>query len=207
MIEAAKQDNDATREMDVLKEMSWGMLSWHFDVSTIQNCWLKSSLLSPIQGNSLTSVIEPSLSSLNNEAELVTLAQTVVWQRGILVESIPAINDFVSPSSEEVLDDFNALEEQFLQEMAELFDTENCDENDEEDAQGLDSSANFKKVELHEGIAARKVMMKWKEQSGDGDGDDDEFLFLNRGLRTLLKRQQNSRKQTTLISFFSTDQG
>ncbi|KAI0994098.1 hypothetical protein K3495_g14084 [Podosphaera aphanis] len=192
MIEAAKQDKDATRQMDVLKEMSWGMLSWHFDVS-------------PIQGNSLTSVIEPSLSSLNNEAELVTLAQTVVWQRGILVESIPAINDFVSPSSEEVLDDFNTLEEQFLDEMAELFDTENCDENDEEDAEGLDSSANFKKVELHEAIAARKVMIKWEEQSGDGD--DDEFIFLNRGLRTLLKRQQNSRKQTTLISFFSTDQG
>ncbi|KAI0991488.1 hypothetical protein K3495_g16699, partial [Podosphaera aphanis] len=41
--------------------------------------------------------------------------------------NIPAINDFVSPSSEEVPDDFNTLEEQFLEEMAELFDTENCD--------------------------------------------------------------------------------
>ncbi|KAI1005335.1 hypothetical protein K3495_g2891 [Podosphaera aphanis] len=89
--------------------------------------------------------------------------------------------------------------------MAELFDTENCDENDEEDAEGLDSSANFKKVKLHEAIAARKIMIKWEEQSGDGDGD--ELLFLDRGLRTLLKRQQNSRKQTTLTSFFSTDQG
>ncbi|KAI0994079.1 hypothetical protein K3495_g14104 [Podosphaera aphanis] len=183
------------------------MLSWHFDVSQskIQNFWLKSGLLSPIQGNSLTSVIELSLSSLNNEAELVTLAQTVVWQRGILIESIPAINDFVSPSSEEVLDDFNTLEEQFLEDMAELFDTENCDENDEEDAEGLDSSDNFKKVELHEAIAARKVVIKWEEQSGDGDGD--KLLFLNRGLRTLIKRQQNSRKLTTPISFFSTDQG
>ncbi|KAI0994432.1 hypothetical protein K3495_g13749 [Podosphaera aphanis] len=89
--------------------------------------------------------------------------------------------------------------------MAELFDTENCDENDEEDAEGLDSSANFKKVELHEAIAARKVVIKWEVQSGDGDGD--ELFFLNRGLRTLIKRQQNSRKLTTLISFFSTDQG
>ncbi|KAI0997438.1 hypothetical protein K3495_g10748 [Podosphaera aphanis] len=182
------------------------MLSWHFDVSqsTIQNFWLKSGLLSPIQGNSLTSVIEPSLSSLN-EAELVIRAQTVAWQRRILVESIPAINDFVNPSIEEVLDDFNTLEEQFLEEMAELFDTENCDENDEEDAEELDSSANFMKVELHEAIAARKVVIKWEEQSGDGDGE--ELLFLNRGLRTLIKRQQNSRKLTTLISFFSTDQG
>ncbi|KAI0993610.1 hypothetical protein K3495_g14574 [Podosphaera aphanis] len=180
MIEAAKQDKDATREMDMLKEMRWGMLSWHFDVSqsTIQNFWLKSGLLSPIQGNSLTSVIEPSLSSLN-EAELVILAQTVAWQRRILVESIPANNDFVSPSIEEVLDEFNILEEQFLEEMAELFDTENCDENDEEDAEELDSSANFKKVELHEALAARKVVIKWEEQSGDGDGD--ELLFLNKG--------------------------
>ncbi|KAI0993560.1 hypothetical protein K3495_g14624 [Podosphaera aphanis] len=74
--QAAEQDKDATREMGVLKAMRWGMLSWHFDISqsTIQNCWLMSGLLSPIQGNSLTSVIEPSLSSLNNEAELVTLA-------------------------------------------------------------------------------------------------------------------------------------
>ncbi|KAI0995681.1 hypothetical protein K3495_g12499 [Podosphaera aphanis] len=90
--------------------------------------------------------------------------------------------------------------------MAELFDTENCDENDEdaeEDAKGPDSSGNFKKVELHEAMAARKVMIKWEEQSGDGD----ELLFLNRGLRTLLKRQQNSRKQTTLPTFFSTDRG
>ncbi|KAI0998402.1 hypothetical protein K3495_g9791 [Podosphaera aphanis] len=192
MIEAAEQDKDAIRETDILKAMCWGMLSWHFDVS-------------PIQGNSLTSVIEPSLSSLNNEAELVNLAQTVAWQREILVESILAINVLVSPSSEEVLDDSNTLEEQFLEEMAELFDTKNCDENDEEDAERLDSSANFNKVELHEAIAARKVMIKWEEQSGDGDGD--ELLFLNRGLRTLLKRQQNLRKLTTLTSFFSTDQG
>ncbi|KAI0993561.1 hypothetical protein K3495_g14623 [Podosphaera aphanis] len=120
----------------------------------------------------------------------------------MLVENIPAINDFVSPSSEEVPDDFNTLEEQFLEKMAELFDTENCDENDEEDAEGLDSSANFKKVELHVAITARKVMIKWEEQNGDGD----ELLFFNGGLRTLLKRQQNSRKQTTLTSFFSTDQ-
>ncbi|KAI1000685.1 hypothetical protein K3495_g7512 [Podosphaera aphanis] len=183
MIEAAEQDKDATREMDLSKAMRWGMLSWHFDPS----------------------LIEPSLSSLNNEAELVTLAQTVAWQRGIPVESIPAINDFVSPSCEEVLDDFNTLEEQFLEEMVEIFDAENCDENDEEDAEGLDSSANFKKVELHEAIAARRFMIKWEEQSGDGNGD--ELLFLNKDLRTLLKRQQNSRKQTTLTSFFSTNQG
>ena len=75
----------------------------------------------------MTSVIEPSSSSFTNEAELVTLAQTVAWQRGIIVDSIPAINDFMSPSSEEVLDDVNTLEEQFLEKMAELFDTGNCD--------------------------------------------------------------------------------
>ena len=153
----------------------------------------------------MTPVIEPSSSSFTNEAELITLAQIVAWQRGIIVDSIPAINDFVIPSGEEVLDDVNTLEEKFLEKMAELFDTGNCDENDEEDSEGLDSSANFKKVELHKAIAARKVMIKREEQSGDGDGD--ELIFLNRGLRTLLKRQQNSRKQTTISSFFSNDQG
>ncbi|KAI0996986.1 hypothetical protein K3495_g11197 [Podosphaera aphanis] len=113
MIEVAEQDKDSTREMDVSKTIRWGMISWYFDVnqSTTQNCWFNSGLLTPIQGNSLTSVIESSLSSLNNEDELIILALTVAWQRGILVESIPAINDFVSPSSEEVLDDFNTLEE------------------------------------------------------------------------------------------------
>ncbi|KAI1007527.1 hypothetical protein K3495_g694 [Podosphaera aphanis] len=67
--------------------------------------------------------------------------------------------------------------------MTELIDTENCDENDEEDAEGLDSSSNFKKVALREAIAARKFMIEWEEQSGDGDGD--ELFFLNWGLRTL----------------------
>ena len=75
----------------------------------------------------MTSVIEPSSSSFTNEAELVTLAQTDAWQRGISVDSNPAINYFMSPSSEEVLDDVNTLEEQFLEKMAELFDTGNCD--------------------------------------------------------------------------------
>ncbi|KAI0999552.1 hypothetical protein K3495_g8643 [Podosphaera aphanis] len=87
--------------------------------------------------------------------------------------------------------------------MAELIDIENCDGNDEEDPEGLDSSANFKKFELHEAIAARKVMIKWEEQSGDGD----ELHFLIRGLRTLLKSQQKSRKQMIITSFFSTEQG
>ena len=75
----------------------------------------------------MTSVIEPSSSSFTNEAELVTLAQTDAWQHGISVDSIPAINDFMSPRSEEVLDDVNTLEEQFLEKMAELFDNGNYD--------------------------------------------------------------------------------
>ncbi|KAI1006555.1 hypothetical protein K3495_g1668 [Podosphaera aphanis] len=124
--------------------------------------WLKSGLTSSITPifKILISTKTTSRSNSGNGAELVTIGQTVAWQCEILVENIPSFNEFVSPNSREALDDLNTSEKQLLEEMAELFDTEKCDENNEEDAEGLESGANFKEVELHEKIAAREVMIK-----------------------------------------------
>ena len=48
MIETHEKGDDPLKEMDVLKAMRWGFVSWHFDVtqSSIQKCWNKSGLLS-----------------------------------------------------------------------------------------------------------------------------------------------------------------
>ena len=74
MIEAAEYDKYATREMDVLKAMRLGMHSWHFDVSqsTIQNCWLKSGLLSNIT-HIFKIVIKTKTKSRSNSGQLFDL--------------------------------------------------------------------------------------------------------------------------------------
>ncbi|KAI0997199.1 hypothetical protein K3495_g10987 [Podosphaera aphanis] len=137
------------------------------------------------------------------EAELVSLAEKVASQRGI--ENISSINDFVTPTSEEVFDDINTSEELYLEEIAELFDSETQIENDEEDFEELGSGADFNKVDLDEAIAATKLLLIWQEQSGDGDGA--KHLAYTRDLRQLQNRQENSRKQSTITSFFSVDEG
>ncbi|KAI0990804.1 hypothetical protein K3495_g17383, partial [Podosphaera aphanis] len=116
-------------EMDVLKAMRWGFVSWHFDVtkSTIQKCWIKSGLLSPVHGTVVSTVTEVSLATQCTEAELVSLAERVASQRGI--QNISSINDFVTPTSEEFFHDIKTSEELYLEEIAELFDSEILIEN------------------------------------------------------------------------------
>ncbi|KAI0993750.1 hypothetical protein K3495_g14433 [Podosphaera aphanis] len=206
MIETFEKGDDPLKEMDVLKAMRWGFVPWQFDVtkSSIQKCWIKSGLMSsPVHGTVVRTVTEASLATPFTEAELVSLAERVAWQRGI--QNIPSINDFVTPTSEEVFNDINTSEELYLEEIAELFDNEIQIENDVEDFEELCSGADFNKVDLDEAIAATKLLLKWQEQSGDGDGAKP--LAYTRDLRLLQNRQENSRKQTTITSFFSVDEG
>ncbi|KAI0998774.1 hypothetical protein K3495_g9422 [Podosphaera aphanis] len=193
MIETFEKGDDPSKEMDVLTAMRWGSVSWHFHVtkSSMQKCWIKSGLL------------KASLATSCTEAELVSLAERVALQRGI--QNISSINDFVTPNSEEVFDDINTSEELYLEETAELFDSEILIENDEEYFEELGSGADSNKVDLDEAIAATKLLLKWQEQSGDGDGA--KHLAYTRDLRQLQNRQENSRKQTTITSFFSVDKG
>ncbi|KAI0991231.1 hypothetical protein K3495_g16956, partial [Podosphaera aphanis] len=60
--------------------------------------------------------------------------------------------DFVTPTSEEFFDEINTSEELYLEEIAELFDSEILIENDEEDFEELGSGADFEKVDLDEAI-------------------------------------------------------
>ncbi|KAI1000372.1 hypothetical protein K3495_g7826 [Podosphaera aphanis] len=163
MIETFEKGDDPLKKMDVLKAMRWGFASWHFDVtkSSIQKCWIKSGLLSPIHGTVGPTVIELSLATPCTEVELMSLAERVASQRGI--QNIPPINDFVTPTSEEVFDDINTSEELYLEEIAELFDSEIPIENDEEDFEELGSEADFKIVDLDEAIAATKLLLKRQE--------------------------------------------
>ncbi|KAI1004262.1 hypothetical protein K3495_g3948 [Podosphaera aphanis] len=190
MIETFEKGDDPLKEMDVLKAMRWGFVSWHFDVtkSTIQKCWIKSGLLRPVHGTVVSTVTEASIATQCTEAELASLAERVASQRGI--QNISLINNFATPTSEEVFDDINTSEELYLEEIAELFDS---------------SGADLKKVDLDEAIAATKLLLKWQEQSGDGDGA--KHLSYTRDLRQLQIRQENSRKQRTITSFFSVKEG
>ncbi|KAI1004767.1 hypothetical protein K3495_g3449 [Podosphaera aphanis] len=170
--------------------------------------WLKqyetrALITGPVHGTVVPTVTEASLATSCTEAELVPLAERVASQRGI--QNIPSINDFVTPTSEEVFDDINTLEELYLEEIAELFDSEILIENDEEDFEELGSGADSKKVDMDETIAATKLLLKWLELSGDGDGA--KHLTYTRDLRQLQIRQEDSRKQTTITSFFSVDEG
>ncbi|KAI0997383.1 hypothetical protein K3495_g10800, partial [Podosphaera aphanis] len=83
--------------------------------------------------------------------------------------------------------------------------TKTVTENDEEDFEELGSGADLKKVDLDVAIAATKLLLKWQEQSGDGDGA--KHLAYTRDLRQLQIRQENSRKQRTITSFFSVEEG
>lgn len=148
-------------------------------------------------------VTEASLATPCTEAELVSLAERVASQRG--VQNITSINDFVTPTSEDVSGVVNTSEELYLEEVAELFDVDIQNENNEEDFQELGSGSDFKKVSLDEAIAATKLLIKWQEQSGDGNGA--KHLAYTRDLRELQIRQEKSRKQTTITSFFSVDEG
>ncbi|KAI0996138.1 hypothetical protein K3495_g12044 [Podosphaera aphanis] len=185
MIETFEMGDDPLKEMDILKAMRWGFVSWRFDVtkSSIQKCWIKSALLSPVHGTVVSTVTEASLATQCTEAELVSLAKRVASQRGI--QNISSINDFVTPTTE-------------------LFDS-NIQIEIDEDFKGLGSGADFKKIDLDEAIAATKLLLKWQEQSGDGDGA--KHLAYTRDLRQLQIRQENSREQTTITSFFSVDEG
>ena len=89
----------------------------------------------------MPTVTEASLATPCTEAELVSLAERVASQRGI--QNISSINDFITPTSEEVFDDINTSEELYLEEIAELFDSEILIENDEEDFEELGSGADL----------------------------------------------------------------
>ncbi|KAI0997609.1 hypothetical protein K3495_g10580 [Podosphaera aphanis] len=157
----------------------------------------------PIHGTVVPTVTEASSATSCTEAKLVSLAKRVASQHGI--QNIPSINDFVSPTSEEVFDDINTSEELYLEEIAELFNSNIRIENDEEDFEELGSGADFMEVDLDEAIAATKLLLKRQEQSGYGDGA--KHLAYTRDLGQLQIRQENSRKQTTTTSFFSVDEG
>ncbi|KAI0994421.1 hypothetical protein K3495_g13761 [Podosphaera aphanis] len=201
MTETFEKGDDTLKEMDVLKTMRWGFVSWHFDY------YCQRLHPGPVHGTVVPTIIEASLATPCTEAEFVSLAERVASQRGI--QNISSINDFVTPTSEEVFDDINTSEELYLEEIAELFDSEIQIENDEEDFEELGSGADFRKVDLDEAIAATKLLLKWQEQSGDGDGDGDgaKHLAYSRDLRQLQIRQENPRKQITITSFFSVDEG
>ncbi|KAI1004162.1 hypothetical protein K3495_g4049 [Podosphaera aphanis] len=123
MIETFEKGDDLLKEMDVLKAMRWGFVSWQFDVtkSSIHTCWIKSRHPGPVHSTDVPTVTKASLATPCTEAELVSLAQRVASQRGI--QNIPSINDFVTPTSGEVFDDINTSEELYLEEIAVLFDS------------------------------------------------------------------------------------
>ena len=102
-------------------------------------------------------VTEASLATPCTEAELVSLAERVASQREI--QNISSINDFVTPTSEEVFNNINTSEELYLEEIAVLFDSNIQIENDEEDFEELGSGADFNKVDLDEAIAATKLLL------------------------------------------------
>ncbi|KAI1005625.1 hypothetical protein K3495_g2600 [Podosphaera aphanis] len=113
---------------------------------------VESGLLSPVHGIVVSTVTEASLANQRTEAELVSLAERVASQR--VIQNLSFINDFVTPTSEEVFDDINTSEELYLEEIAELFDSEILIENDEEDFEKLGSG-----VDLDEVIAVSKLLL------------------------------------------------
>ncbi|KAI0993078.1 hypothetical protein K3495_g15106 [Podosphaera aphanis] len=90
----------------------------------------------PVYGTVVPTVTEASLATPCTEAELVSLAERVDSQHG--VQNIPSINDFVTPTSEKVFDDINTSQELYLEEIAELLDSNIQNEDDEEDFEELD---------------------------------------------------------------------
>ncbi|KAI1005350.1 hypothetical protein K3495_g2871 [Podosphaera aphanis] len=126
--------------------------------------FLLTTASSPVHGTIVPTAVESSLATSCTEAELVSLAEKVASQRGI--QNIPSINDFLTSSSEEVFDNLTTSEEQYLEEVAGLFDgTSNIqNENDkEEDVELSGSGAEFKEVDLNEATAAMKLLIKWQE--------------------------------------------
>ena len=103
MAQTFDQGKDLSKEMHVLRAIRWGITAWENDVTpaTIQNCWARSQCINFGQ------FPQPPSDLWIESRELIDSIRQGLYrihQNGQIME-VPNIHDYISPYSEQVIDD------------------------------------------------------------------------------------------------------
>lgn len=185
---------DPLKTINVLQAIRWAMEAWMEDVSTetINNCWVKSRILSSKYGPITKSEAENQGWKFDHEYDQVARQiedQIRDLARQQQITSAMAIEQFLNPASEMVEDDEN----DFINVLAEAYSTgDKAYESDEEDVVG-------RKISTNEAIQALQLLQLYEEQQDEGD----QNFIAGVKKHAKLVNTRLTLKQTSITSYFT----
>ena len=186
--------------MNVLQAIRWGIEVWEEDVTdtTINNCWVKSKVLSAKYGPQTRE--EAEVSGWNERVE-EDVAQHDALVSGMAMQirdlarqnrvaKAMSISQFLNPAEEEVYDS----DEVIVDDIVNAYSTEERRyETDEEDIMEP-------RVRMKEAIEVLQTLRLYEEQHDDRGG---AFISgINRHERVIRRRHEQELKQTAITEYF-----
>lgn len=201
MVEKVEAGQDPVAAMDVLKAVRWALQSWHQDITwqTHEYCWLKSGLLGeafgpPNRPKDATVALSPPLPTEYETTRTAVQSLLRVIARQTHIQTLPNVDDFISPDGERIIDEKGDLDELII----DAYDEDTLDDDDV----AIDDDGP-PAVTAAAAIEAYKAVIQYTEETGDY-GDREWLLQLNKQLKGLkIKAIAPAVVQTSISSFFA----